>query len=81
MELFFSRKKLDKTELRDNFAEYIKRLCSRRRGTQRQFVNSYSKTEQKMSKKETLTHALGLNEEESSNNSNNEEHESTNYQE
>ena len=68
VDLFFRTKRLDKTELRATVAEYIKRTYSRRRGSQRQFVDSYSKTETK-----TLTHALGLNEEQSSDKSNDEE--------
>ena len=67
-ELFFRTKKLDKTELRPTVAEYIKKTYSRRRGSQRQFVDSYLKTERKISRKETkiLTHALGLSERQSS---------------
>ena len=66
-ELFFRTKKLEKTEPRATAVEYIKRTYSRRRGSQRQFVDSYSKTERKISKRETkiLTHALGLSEEQS----------------
>ena len=63
------------TELRATITEYIKRTYPRIRGSQRQFVDSYSKTERKISKKETeiLTHALGLNEEQSSDKSDDEE--------
>ena len=50
-ELFFRTKKLDKTELPAIVAEYIKRTYSRRRGSQRQFVHSQSKTERKCQKK------------------------------
>ena len=74
-ELFFRAKKLEKTEPRATAVEYIKRTYSRRRGSQRQFVDSYSKTERKISKRETkiLTHALGLSEEQSSYKSDDEE--------
>ena len=47
-ELFFRTKKLEKTEPRATAVEYIKRTYSRRRGSQRQFVDSYSKTERKI---------------------------------
>ena len=67
VELFFRTKKLDKTELRAAVAECIKRTYSRRRGSQRQFVDSHSKTERKISKAETkiLTHASEFSEEQS----------------
>ena len=82
VELFLSTKKLHKTELQGNVAEYIKRFCSRRRGSPRQLVNSYFKTEQKMSKKETksLTYALQRNAEQSWDNSTDGKREATNYQ-
>ena len=75
VELFFRTEKLDKTELRAVVAEYIKRTYSRRRGSQRQFVDSYSKTERKISKTETkiLTHASGFSEEQSLEKSDDEE--------
>ena len=74
-ELFFRTKKLDKTKLRATVDEYIKRTYSLRRGSQSQFVDSYSKTERKISKKETkvLRHALGLSKEQSSEKSDDEE--------
>ena len=71
----FQNKKIDKTELRATAAENIKRTYVRRRGSQRQFVDSYSKTERKISKKETkiLTHVSGLREEQSSDKSDDKE--------
>ena len=70
-ELFFRTKKLDKTKLRYIFIK----TYSLRRGSQSQFVDSCSKTERKISKKETkvLTHALGLSKEQSSDKSDDEE--------
>ena len=75
VELFFRTKKLDKTELRAAVAECIKRTYSRRRGSQRQFVDSHSKTERKISKAETkiLTHASEFSEEQSLEKSDDEE--------
>ena len=72
---YFSEQKIDKTELRATAAENIKRTYLRRRGSQRQFVDSYSKTERKISKKETkiLTHVSGLREEQSSDKSDDKE--------
>ena len=72
---FSEQKRLDKTERWATVAEYIKRTYSWRRGSQRRFVDLYSKNERKISKTETkiLTHALGLSEKQSSHKSNDEE--------
>ena len=57
-ELFFRTKRLSKTKLRSTVSEYIKTTHSRRRASQRRFVDSCSNIEQKISKKEMkiLTH-------------------------
>ena len=72
---FSEQKRLDKTERWATVAEYIKRTYSWRRGSQRRFVDLYSKNERKISKTETkiLTHALGLSEKQSSHRSDDEE--------
>ena len=56
-------------------AKYFQKTYSRRRGSQRQSVKSYSKNERKISKTKNkiLTHALGNNEKQSLHKSNDEE--------